>query len=377
MSRTTVDCKPLKPPREPESSQLFSRYMRLTMPAGALDALLRPVLKIHAQRSDETANPLRVGFLLFAGDHAVARLHGVSAYPPEVTPQMVANIATGGAAISRLAARRNAPMIVCDVGVAEGFNEILSVQPCAGIKLERANLHHRFPSDGFAMGARDITTTSALTPEAHAWCWDAGARCVDLMLQDEPCDVIALGEMGIGNTTPASVLAALITGLSAQTCAGRGTGVDDEGLARKTSVIAKAVQRASESVSTHPRGSMSWAQAILQDAGGAELSALAGAAWRAAERGVMVLLDGLIVTAAVAPLAVADKVFAQWLLASHESAEQVHAELMTHMGLTPFLRLGLRLGEGSGAALAAGLLQDADVLLRTMATFESAGVSSR
>jgi nicotinate-nucleotide--dimethylbenzimidazole phosphoribosyltransferase len=115
----------------------------------------------------------------------------------------------------------------------------------------------------------------------------------------------------------------------------------------------------------------------LQQLGGAELSALAGAAWRAAERGVLVLLDGVIVTAAVAPFALSEKNFAAWLMASHESAEGVHKALLESMGLSPLLSLGLRLGEGSGAALAAGLLQDADVLIRKMATFASAGVSSR
>jgi nicotinate-nucleotide--dimethylbenzimidazole phosphoribosyltransferase len=183
--------------------------------------------------------------------------------------------------------------------------------------------------------------------------------------------------MGIGNTTPASALAAMITGRSVEACAGRGTGVDDLGLSRKIKVISEALGRARPVLEQHERGSLSWSHALVQELGGAELTALAGAAWRAAERGVIVLLDGLIVTAAIAPFALADKTFAQWLMASHESAEPVHAALMAELDLQPLLRLGLRLGEGSGAALVAGLLQDADALLQTMATFDSAGVSSR
>ena len=366
----------LTTPASPESSALFARYQQLTLPAGALDSLLIPALKIHAQRKDGHTSPLNFGFLLFAGDHAVARLHGVSAYPAEVTPQMVANIVSGGAAISQLTARRNSPMIVCDVGVAAGFDELMLVQSSENIVLRRANLHHRFPTGEFAFGARDISTTSALTPEAYLHCWQTGADCVDALLSNHECDVIALGEMGIGNTTAASAIAAVLTGRPAELCAGRGTGVDDLGLKRKIKVISEAVGRAGPLLSRHESGSLAWSHALVQELGGAELCALAGAAWRAAERGVLVLLDGMIVTAAVAPFAVADKTFAQWIMASHESAEPVHAALMTDLGVRPLLSLGLRLGEGSGAALVAGLLQDADALLRTMATFESAGVSS-
>ncbi|NBX16927.1 MAG: nicotinate-nucleotide--dimethylbenzimidazole phosphoribosyltransferase [Proteobacteria bacterium] len=366
----------LRSPASTESSPLFRRYTQLTMPAGALDALLLPALKINAQRVDGDSSPLSVGFLLFAGDHAVARQHGVSAYPAEVTPQMVANIASGGAAISQLTARRGSPLIVCDVGVARGFEEIMAVRSADNIQLVRANLDKAFPDGEFASGARDISRMSALTEDAYGHCWKAGADCVDLLLAKHSCDVIALGEMGIGNTTPASALAAVMTGHSVEVCAGRGTGVDDLGLGRKRKIIAEAVSRALPVLDKLPKFSLQWSHALMQELGGAELCALAGAAWRAAERGKPVLLDGLIVTSAVAPFAYADKTFAQWMMASHESAEPAHSVLLNDLRLQPLLRLGLRLGEGSGAALAAGLLQDADALLRSMATFEAAGVSS-
>ncbi|MEY3903006.1 MAG: nicotinate-nucleotide--dimethylbenzimidazole phosphoribosyltransferase [Pseudomonadota bacterium] len=366
----------LKAPLKADSSHLFKRYGRLTMPAGALDALMQPTLKILAQRAQQSEMPLQVGFLLFAGDHAVARRYAVSAYPPEVTPQMVANIVAGGAAISQLAARRDATLMVCDVGVAAGFENILGLRPAGKILFERKNLHQHFPDGGYHLGSRDITQTSALSESAYRHCWNAGVQCVDELLSKTQCDVIALGEMGIGNTTAASTVAALVLSLPVEECVGRGTGLDDAGIKRKTEVVAAAVRRASGALSVHEQGSLAWAHSVLLETAGAELSALAGAAWRAAERGVMVLLDGVIVTAAVSPLADCDPAFTQWLLASHESAEQIHKTLLSRLNLRPLLQLGLRLGEGSGAALAAGLLQDADALLRNMATFDSAGVSS-
>lgn len=366
----------LRLPRALRHSSLHDRYCQLTMPAGALDALMNPALKIHAQRLHQDESPLRFGFALFAGDHAVAREHGVSAYPPEVTPQMVANIVAGGAAISQLARLRKAPLSVCDVGVADGFDSLLSVRPADNIIYRRENLHNQFPQEGYDRGARDITRMSALSEDAHAHCWKAGARSVDELLDKHRCDAIALGEMGIGNTTAASAVAMVVMGLPVEKCVGLGTGVDSAGLERKQKVVAAAVSRASEEMRHLVRDSLPWAHAVLQQVGGAELSALAGAAWRAAERGVVVLLDGVIVTAAVAPFAMAEKNFAEWLIASHESAETVHSALLEKLELRPLLNLGLRLGEGSGAAFAAGILQDADVLLRKMATFESAGVSS-
>lgn len=368
----------LPPPRAIENADLFARYTQLTMPTGALDALLKPALKILAQRKSSESVPLRVGFLLFAGDHAVAREHATSAYPAEVTPQMVANILRGGAAISQLARRRNAPLSVCDVGVAAGFDDVVAVLPAENISFRRDNLHKRFPNEGYERGARDITVRSALSAEAHQYCWLAGARCVDELLNAHPCDVIALGEMGIGNTTPATAISSLLLKQSPQQCTGRGTGLGDDGLARKVSVVQTAVERAGAALkaSGAEPNSLAWAHQLARELGGAELSALAGAAWRAAERGVLVLLDGVIVTAAIAPFAVADASFRAWLMASHQSAERVHQQLLVELGLSPMLDLGLRLGEGSGAAFAAGLLQDADGLLRNMATFDSAGVSS-
>lgn len=367
----------LRSPRAAEDALLFSRYCSLTMPSGALDALMHPTLKILAQRVPQSALPLKVGFLIFAGDHAVARRHSVSAYPPEVTPQMVANIVSGGAAISQLATRRGAPLMVCDVGVADGFGDLLNLRPATDILFERKNLHLHFPNDGFELGARDITVMSSLTEAAHFHCWKAGADCVDALLKYSQCDIIALGEMGIGNTTAASAIAAIVLNKPVEECVGRGTGLDDAGLRRKAKVVSAALQRAQPELLSCDHRSLAWTHAVLREIGGAELSALAGAAWRAADRGVMALLDGMIVTSAVSPVALSDLSLLPWLLASHESAEQIHKSLLSQLGLKPLLQLGLRLGEGSGAALAAGLLQDTDALLRHMATFESAGVSSK
>ncbi|NBO38147.1 nicotinate-nucleotide--dimethylbenzimidazole phosphoribosyltransferase [bacterium] len=367
----------LNSPNPPESAALYPRYLELTMPAGALDALMKPTLQLLAQRRDKDSSPLRIGIVLFAGDHGVARAHSVSAYPAEVTPQMVANIVAGGAAISQLAQRRGAQLWVCDVGVAAGFDELLSLSPGKGIRYRRANLHQTFPGGGHEYGAADISSRPALSAEAHAHCWKTGGEVVDEFLAQNKCDVLILGEMGIGNTTAASALASLVLDKNVDKCVGRGTGIDDAALLIKKKVVAAAVERARHALAENVVNDGERAHALLREVGGAELSAIAGAAWRAAEKGCFVLLDGLIVTAAVTPHAISNATFAQWLMASHQSAELVHEHLLNALGLNPLLKLGLRLGEGSGAALAAGLLQDADTLLRTMATFSSARVSSR
>jgi len=363
-------------PKPIEAAALFSRYSQLTMPTGALDSLLKPTLKIHAQREESSTGALNCAVLLFAGDHSVARNHGVSAYPPEVTPQMVVNIVRGGAAISCLARNRKAKLCVYDVGVAAGFDDLLNSVESTKIDFIRENINLRFPGEGFENGSRDSTVTAALTSEAHEHCFQVGARAAQRIISEHSAEFLVLGEMGIGNTTPASAIASIVLGCSPAQCVGAGTGLNEDGIRRKQDVVGKILARAEPHVSHTLHSALERAHAILQHVGGAELSALAGAAWQAAQMGRFVLLDGLIVTAAVAPLALADKTFAPWLMASHQSAEPVHKSLLSALGLAPLLDLNLRLGEGSGAALAAGLIQDADCLLREMATFSSAGVSS-
>lgn len=365
-----------KKPKPLEEASLYSRYLELTLPAGALDSLLRPALHIHAQRFDNRADELKSAVLLFAGDHAVARSHGVSAYPPEVTPQMVVNIVNGGAAISRLARNRGAKLCVYDVSVASGFDDLLNSARSTEIGFVRENLNHMYPAEGFEHGSRDSTLMAALTSAAHEHCFKVGAQAAERMINESSADFLILGEMGIGNTTPASAIASIVLERSSELCVGPGTGLDASRMTHKKQIVKQIVERAYSELSTSPHTGLDRAHFILQQVGGGELSALAGAAWQAARMGIFVLLDGLIVTSAVAPLAVVDKGFAAWLMASHQSAEPIHKELLRALGLTPLLDLNLRLGEGSGAALAAGLIQDADCLLREMATFSSAGVSS-
>ncbi|MEY2988233.1 MAG: hypothetical protein RJB13_1754 [Pseudomonadota bacterium] len=363
-------------PKSIEEATLFNRYQQLTMPSGALDSLLKPALKIQAQRKSNSTGALSPAILLFAGDHAVARNHRVSAYPTEVTPQMVVNIVRGGAAISCLARNRGAKLSVYDVGVAAGFDELLNSAKGSKVEFFRENLNHKFPGQGFEFGSRDTTVTAALSLEAHEHCFQVGAQAAQRLISETSADFLVLGEMGIGNTTPASAIASVVLGRAPEHCVGPGTGLDESGLSHKQQILKKVVSRANSQLAALSCSELERAHALLQQVGGAELSALAGAAWQAALLGTFVLLDGLIVTSAIAPLALADKAFAAWLMASHQSAEPIHKSLLASLGLVPLLDLNLRLGEGSGAALAAGLLQDADCLLREMATFASAGVSS-
>jgi nicotinate-nucleotide--dimethylbenzimidazole phosphoribosyltransferase len=264
---------------------------------------------------------LRAVVVVAAGDHGVAE-EGVSAYPQEVTAQMLANFAAGGAAVNVLARQAGAELVVADRGVGRPTHNMTS---------------------GPALSAAELERELA-----------AGAALVDEL---GDVDVVALGEMGIGNSTAAAALTAALLGLEPEHVCGRGTGVDDAGLARKVDAVRRAL---AVNAGVEP----------LQAFGGFELAFLAGIARRCSERGVVVLLDGFITGAAVLATGVRDV-----LIASHRSAEPGHALVLDALGLQPLLDLGLRLGEGSGAALALPLLQSAIALLNEMASFADAGVT--
>jgi nicotinate-nucleotide--dimethylbenzimidazole phosphoribosyltransferase len=283
---------------------------------------------------------LRAAIVVAAGDHGVAA-EGVSAYPQEVTAQMVANFAAGGAAVSVLAREVGATLVVVDAGTATPVDD-------PSVRSVRIGAVTENLANGPAMSDDDVRRA-----------YEEAALLVDEL---DGHDVVALGEMGIGNTTSASALAAALTGADPAAVCGRGTGLDDAGLARKVDVVRRAL---AVNADRDPLAAL----------GGFELAFLAGVAAACAERRVVVLLDGFISSAAALAAVARSPRVADVLVASHRSPEPGHAVVLDRLGLEPLLDLRLRLGEGSGAALALPLLHASVAILREMATFDDAGVT--
>ncbi len=302
-----------------------ARQATLTKPPGSLGRLETLVGWLARWQGRPMPRLDRVEVLVFAGNHGVTA-RGVSPYPPAVTAQMVANFAAGGAAVNQLARVADA---------------VLRVVPLA-----------------LDSPVADIVDGPAMTEAAFAASFRAGHDAVD-----PATDLLCLGEMGIGNTTAAAALCTVLFGGADWT--GRGTGVDDAGLARKRGVVRAAAAR------HHGLAPLE----ALRCLGGREMAAVAGAVLGARQRGVPVLLDGFVCTAAAAPLAVAWPGALDGCLAAHRSAEAAHGRLLAVLGLEPLLDLGLRLGEASGAALAVPLLRAALACHTGMATFAEAAVA--
>jgi nicotinate-nucleotide--dimethylbenzimidazole phosphoribosyltransferase len=330
--------------------QVESRLNRLTKPLGSLGRLEELARWYATARGTAAPSLRRKTVAVFAADHGVVE-EGVSAYPSEVTAQMVYNFLRGGAGINVLARHVGAEVVVVDVGVAHAFPDL-------------EGLRRRKIGAGTANMARGPAMTR-LQAEA--------AMMVGVELAEELAgsgvDVIGVGEMGIGNTTPSSAITAVMTGAEISAVTGRGTGVDDAALGRKVAVIERSI-RVNQPDAGDP-------MVVLTAVGGFELAALVGVMLGAARHRLPVVLDGFI-SAAAALIAVRLKpALRPYLLASHCSAEPGHRIALDRLGLIPLLDFGLRLGEGTGAALAIGLLDASIKILNEMATFGEAGVSER
>jgi nicotinate-nucleotide--dimethylbenzimidazole phosphoribosyltransferase len=317
---------------------------RLTKPPGSLGRLEGLVVQLAGITGSASPRIEHPAVVVFAADHGVTA-QGVSAYPSDVTAQMVANFLAGGAAINVLARAAGAKLVVIDVGVAGPELEVSSrIRP----------------------GTRDMTVEPAMTRDEVLAAMAVGGDTARTLVADG-CDAIALGEMGIGNTTAASALVASLTGRSPTEVTGRGTGLDDEAVRHKVAVIETAL-RLHQPRPDDPLGA-------LAAVGGLEIAALVGAMHAAAEANVPVVLDGFITgAAALVAVAIAPNLGPR-LIASHRSAEPGHRVVLEQIGLEPLLDLDLRLGEGSGAALALPLIRGATRILAEMATFDSAGIS--
>jgi nicotinate-nucleotide--dimethylbenzimidazole phosphoribosyltransferase len=322
-------CRDLPQGDDNAAALAAARQATLTKPPGSLGRLEELAIFLAHWQGRALPELNRVSVIVFAGNHGVAE-RGVSAFPPAVTKQMVANFAAGGAAINQLARIADAE---------------LSVVP---LDLDRPTA--------------DFTLQPAMEPSDFLADVDTGYRAVN-----PQASLLALGEMGIGNTTAAAALCTAILGGGAAQWVGRGTGVDDAGVARKCAVVDAAID--------HHRAILDDPLALAAAVGGRELAAIAGATLAARHHRIPVLLDGFVATAAILPLFAVNADALAHCRAAHVSVEPGHRRLLDHLGLAPLLDLNMRLGEASGATLAILLMRAALACHAGMATFADAGVS--
>ena len=325
------------------------RQSELTKPAGALGRLEALAIELAGLQHTERPSAARAPIIIFAGDHGIAA-QGVSAYPQAVTIAMMANFAAGGAAISVLARELSVPLEVVDAGT-------LTEAPMPGIV-----------SDKPRRGTRDFSVETALEPSELGFAFDCGRRAVTRAAASEP-DLLILGEMGIGNTTAAAAIASALLKTDAETMTGRGTGLDAAGRERKARLIDAAIAR-------HAIAGAAPEQ-ILCAVGGLEIAAIAGAIIAAAQGRIPVLVDGFIVSVAALAATRLNPSCRPYLIFAHRSAEQGHRRVLETLEARPLLDLELRLGEGSGAALALPMLRLGCALHNRMATFAEAAVPDR
>jgi nicotinate-nucleotide--dimethylbenzimidazole phosphoribosyltransferase len=340
----------IEPPDGAAGLEAQRRLDQLTKPPGSLgrlEELARRLAEITGTCPPAIRHPV---IFTLAGDHGVVE-EGVSAYPQVVTAQMVENFLRGGAAVNVLARHAGAAVIVADLGVAE------PVAPRPGLRAMK-----------IAPGTRNMARGPAMTRDQARAALLAGIELVESE-RALGLDLIGTGEMGIGNTTAASAMVAAFTGAPVETVTGRGTGVDDDGRRRKV----EAIERALAVNRPDPADALD----VLAKLGGFEIAGLAGVILAGAAYRIPVVVDGFIAGAAALAAVRLEPKARGVLLASHRSPEPGHRHVLEALGLDPYLDLGMRLGEGTGAALCIGLARAAVTLLTDMATFKSAGVSGR
>ncbi|KQC09734.1 MAG: nicotinate-nucleotide--dimethylbenzimidazole phosphoribosyltransferase [Smithella sp. SDB] len=333
------------------SNQAKLRQNNLTKPAGSLGRLEEISIQLAGMKADPYPKVDRKAVIVMAADHGVAR-EGVSAFLAEVTQQMVLNFLNGGAAINVLARQAGASVFIVDIGVVADFDPSLP------------GLLHR----KVARGTRNMAGGPAMTREEAEKALTCG---MDVMTQiaKKGIDLVATGDMGIGNTTPSSAIAAVMTGLPVTKVTGRGTGIDDDALAHKIKVIEQAIALNQPD----PKDALD----VLCKVGGLEIAGLAGVMIAAAARRIPVVVDGFISTAAaLIAVGLVPDVY-KYLFGAHKSVEIGQHAIHKHLGINPLIDLNLRLGEGTGAVLAFHLIEAASRILREMATFAEAGVSDK
>lgn len=349
---------------EPLRRALQAKLDNKTKPIGSLGKLETLAWQLGSILGTETPILEAPQMLVCAADHGLAA-RGVSAYPSDVTWQMVENFLAGGAAVSVLARQHDIALTVVDCGVRHDFLQGTSSRP--GLQVRKT-----------ALGTADSLEQPAMSIDQCQAALQHGAELVALL----PGNILLLGEMGIGNTSAASLLLAALTDMDIEWCTGAGTGLDAAGIARKTEVLRNVLYRhglagdgSAHSSAENASRSAPDPLAVLAAVGGFEIATLTGAVLAAAADNRVIVVDGFITGAAVLVAARLQPAVLQRCVFAHRSAERAHERMLTVLGAVPLLDLGLRLGEGSGAALAFPLLQSACRILAEMASFASAGVS--
>jgi nicotinate-nucleotide--dimethylbenzimidazole phosphoribosyltransferase len=323
----------------------------LLMPSRALGRLLELGEQAAGIAGFPTPDLSRKAIVVMVGDHGVTE-EGVSAYPSEVTGQMVHGFAAGMAGINVLSRHSGIGVRVVDMGCRADLSALVASGAVIDMKV--------------APGTKNMRRQNAMSPEQAVLCVQRGAE-VARRLADEGVAMIGTGDMGIGNTTPSAAIAVVASGRNARELTGRGTGVDDAGLARKTSVIEQSIsERAPD-----PRDAVD----ILSKIGGFEIGGIAGLVLGAAERRLPVVIDGVISTAGALLAWLLEPRVRDYLFAAHRSVEPAHEAMLALLGLKPVLDLEMRLGEGTGCALAMPIIEAGVKVIREMATFAEAGVS--
>jgi nicotinate-nucleotide--dimethylbenzimidazole phosphoribosyltransferase len=329
---------------------LINKINSKTKPLGALGMLEELALRIGLIQKTTSPVLRHPHVLIFAGDHGIARA-GVSAYPAEVTYQMVLNFIRGGAAINVFSRQHHLTLKVIDAGVNGDFD------------LSTPGLIHA----KVAKGTKDFSKGKAMTLSQAREAIDKGAGIVHEVAA-HGCNVIAFGEMGIGNTSAASALTSVLCHLPIETVTGSGTGLDDEGVRKKINVLQKAIQL---------HGAPATPLDALSMYGGFEIAEMVGAILSAAAHRMVIVIDGFIATAAYLVAHRMEPRVGDYTVFAHQSGERGHRYALDYLGVTPLLNLNMRLGEGSGAAIAYPILDSAVRFLEEMASFESAGVSTQ
>ncbi len=337
-----ADCDAMREARE--------RLDALTKPRGSLGRLEELAVQLAGMTGRVRQRMPSKAVILMAGDHGVVE-EDVSAFPQSVTAQMVKNFLAGGAAINVLAKNAGARVTVVDVGVAADLAQ-----------------HRDLVIRKVGYGTANLAAGPAMTVEEAMQAIEIGFSCVDQELA-RGVDLIATGEMGIGNTTASSAIASVLLGRPPSEVVGRGTGLDEAQLSEKANVIERAISLNSPDLCDPME--------VLAKLGGYEIAGLAGVILRAASEQLPILLDGFITGAAALVAARLCPTAIEYMIASHCSAEPGHRLVLEELRLKPLLDLDLRLGEGTGAALAMHLVDGALAILNEMATFEEAGVANR
>jgi len=341
--------KKIQPVDTSRTNEIQAQLDNLTKPQGSLgrlEELAKKYCLITGKDKPRIENKI---IFTFAGDHGVTE-EGVSAFPKEVTPQMVYNFIRGGAAVNVLAKHVGARVIVVDMGVDHDFEQ------GEGIEIRK-----------IGRGTRNITKGPAMTRDEAERAVLAGVELVEKY--HDGLDLLGTGDMGIGNTTPSSAIVSVITGTDPEKVTGRGTGIDDESLRNKVSIIKRAI------AANNP--DRSDALDVLAKVGGYEIAGIAGLVLGAALYKIPVVVDGFISTAGALIAAELNPLVKGYIIAAHQSVEIGHRKMLEHLEQVPLLDLNLRLGEGTGAALGMSLVEAGVRILTEMATFADAGVAEK